>query len=291
MMLRNIPAFVIVLFPSIAFAVPAAIVEGMQMPVFIEHVSQLRPLEPGMELQTGDRLLTGDGARVLLRLADGSLVKLGENAEFNVDSIAVPEKREETFKAAFMVIKGAFRFTTGLISRYKNRDVTTQIRTLTVGIRGTDVWGKSEPDRDFVVLLEGQITIQRNNEPQQSMTEAMSLFMAPRGEPALPVTPVDPDDLAIWAQETELQENQGVMREDGQWVLNLASYHRIEIAEGMQATLIDRGFPAGIIQVNLDGRDWHRLVIRGFSTVSDGRTMGQQLSEQFGFTSPWVGPE
>lgn len=291
MRLRHFLIVCTLLITPAVMAEPAAIVEGLQMPVILDRNGGTQALEPGMSLADGDRLLTGNQARVLLRLADGSHVKLGENAEFYLASIDAPTQAESTFKAAFNVVKGAFRFTTGLINRYKNREVSTQIRAVTIGIRGTDVWGKSEPERDFVVLLEGQISIQRDNEPEQTMSEAMSLFMAPRDQPALPIGPVNPDDLAIWAQETELQAEQGVIHEQGKWLLNLASYQDSELALAKQNELRQLGYPAVVNDVTLEDQVWHRLAIRGFSTVADARNLAQQLADRFGFGSAWAGPQ
>ena len=39
------------------------------------------------------------------------------------------------------------------------RDVRVKVNAVTAGIRGTDVWGKSESDRDIVCLLEGRIDV------------------------------------------------------------------------------------------------------------------------------------
>ena len=96
------------------------------------------PLTPGTALQAHDRLRTGANARVQLRLSEGSAVKLGENAQF------VIERAEDRgiFRAALSVIAGAFRFTTAA-GKGRTRDVSIKVKNVTVGIRGTDLWGKS----------------------------------------------------------------------------------------------------------------------------------------------------
>ena len=61
------------LFAAAAPAVesPIVVVEGVQMPGWIEHASGARdPLTIGMRLVNSDRIITGPGARVLLRLAE-----------------------------------------------------------------------------------------------------------------------------------------------------------------------------------------------------------------------------
>src|SRR5512132_3195359 len=59
-------------------AAPGALVEGVQMPAWVERGNETIPLTPGMALRDRDRVRTGDNARILLRMAEGSAVKLGE---------------------------------------------------------------------------------------------------------------------------------------------------------------------------------------------------------------------
>lgn len=59
------------------------------------------PLLPGAALRSGDRVITGGGARALLRMSEGSAVKLGENATFAVDRI------DEKNTAAGRAVSGA----------------------------------------------------------------------------------------------------------------------------------------------------------------------------------------
>src|SRR5262245_61584635 len=70
-------------------AAPAGIaVEGVQMPAWVEQANGARvPLAIGMALSNKDRVFTGPGSRVLLRLADGSLIKLGENGLLALDDL------------------------------------------------------------------------------------------------------------------------------------------------------------------------------------------------------------
>ncbi|MGH8640405.1 MAG: hypothetical protein ACRET6_01775, partial [Burkholderiales bacterium] len=55
-------------------------VEGVVSPAWVERGGARLPLAVGMRLNDKDRVVTGAGSRLLLRLAEGSAVKLGENA-------------------------------------------------------------------------------------------------------------------------------------------------------------------------------------------------------------------
>ena len=183
------------------------------------------------------------------------------------------------------VVKGAFRFTTTLASRKRN--IRARVRTATIGIRGTDVWGKTEEERDFVVLLEGKISIERDGQSYE-LDERLSLFMAPRGQPVEPIGPVDSDDLAEWAQETEPQPEGGVVSGDGQFVLNLASFTDEAAAAQLSAGLATAGYAAAIEPATVNDQAWHRIVISGYDSVTDAEFVAESLREQFNLQSPWT---
>ncbi|MGH8706319.1 MAG: FecR domain-containing protein, partial [Burkholderiales bacterium] len=126
---------------QLALAAPAAVVEGIQMPAWVERDGMRIPLTVAMELKPGDRLLTGGDSRVLIRLAEGSIVKLGENGMLLLAEL--DPRRDGVFQAVMRVAEGAFRFTTEALAKQRRRDVRISVATVTAGIRGTDLWGRS----------------------------------------------------------------------------------------------------------------------------------------------------
>ena len=98
----------------------------------------------------GDRIATGAGSRALVKLSEGSVVKLGENGTLRLAEL---QPSRELFKAALQVLQGAFRFTTDIVGKGRRREVNVRVEQVTIGIRGTDVWGRSHPDRQVVLLL------------------------------------------------------------------------------------------------------------------------------------------
>ena len=103
-------ALALALAAASASAAPAAVVDSVQMPAWVERAGKQIPAAPGMELIATDTLRTGAGARLYVKLAEGSIVKLGENARLQLLDL-VPE-RGGVFRAALNVLAGAFRFTT-----------------------------------------------------------------------------------------------------------------------------------------------------------------------------------
>jgi hypothetical protein len=202
MTLGTIHRILAALLAAVALAVHAEApmrVEGVQKGAWVDRAGAPEPLVAGMELLPSDRVRTGAGARVQLRLAEGSTVKLGENAYLDI------ERAEATgiFRATLNVVQGAFRFTTGAAARNARREVDIKVRSIVAGIRGTDLWGRSNEERDLVCLIEGKITVAALGGPAVTMSEPLDFFQKPRGAPALPVGRADPKQLAEWAQETE----------------------------------------------------------------------------------------
>ena len=76
--MRNIIAVLLLLVAAPIYAAPNVVVQGIQMPAWLQRGATTQPLSIGMELNDGDKLITGANARILLQAADGSAIKLGE---------------------------------------------------------------------------------------------------------------------------------------------------------------------------------------------------------------------
>lgn len=199
-----------------------AIVDSVQMPAWVERKGVRQPLEPGRVLHNRDRVLTGSDARLLIQLAEGSAVRLGENTQLDLNALGRREGR--VFTAALEVTKGAFRFTTGVFSKLQQqRAVNVRIATITAGIRGTDLWGSSNAERDLVCLLEGRITVFHPQDQGRELSEPLSFYMAPKGSAPQPITKVDVVQVSQWAAQTEMQPGSGYARRGGRWMVELAS--------------------------------------------------------------------
>ncbi|PWT71182.1 MAG: hypothetical protein C5B46_08620, partial [Proteobacteria bacterium] len=179
-----------------ALAVANAEVEGLQLPVWLIRDGERLPLIIGMQLRDRDEVLSGPASRVLLRMGDGSTVKLGENAHFKLDGMT-QSRGAGLFRASLAVIEGAFRFTTEAVYKFRGRrEVDVHFSTVTAGIRGTDLWGKSTPDRDVVCLIEGKITVSRTGGEPVTMQNAQTVLQVPHGAALPPIGRVDSDQLA-----------------------------------------------------------------------------------------------
>jgi hypothetical protein len=222
-------------------------VAAVQMPAWVERGGTREPLLPGTPLRTGDVVITGADARVQLRLAEGSTVKLGANGRLALADLRVSRGASIVLTGLLEIAQGAFRFTTAAIQRTRSeRDLQLRIATVTAGIRGTDVWGRGNAQNEIVCLIEGRITVTRGSEAPITMSEPLSFFIAPVGAPALPVAPVDPKQLAQWALETELTPGAGAATQGGRSALTVLTTTEEAEALKMWDTLRAAGFAAQI---------------------------------------------
>lgn len=107
----------------------------------------------GDKVYEQDLLETQDQALLAVRFTDGTRFNLGPRTSFRVDQVSDGEAG--VFSAE--VLRGAFRFVTGLIA--KRRTGAMRVRTgvvATIGIRGTTVGGEVDGESATIVLLESE---------------------------------------------------------------------------------------------------------------------------------------
>lgn len=264
------------------------VVEGLQFPVWVERADQRVPLAPGDVVAEGEQVITGDGGKVWVQMPDKARVKLGPEAELSVGAMNIASKGDaqsaDVLDGALDVIKGAFRYTTGELSKLWQRDLRINLgNTATIGIRGTDLWGQVEGDSQFVVLLEGRISVQSQ---AQSLTLQNPLEIYRGGASA--VDSVDMAAVQALAPITELDNGKGVMRQGGKYQLNLASFSAARQADAMSVRLARAGLATRTTRVSVDGREWFRVSVLSLASLEDARALRARLGDQAGVTSAWI---
>ena len=292
------------------FAAAAAVVEGVQMPAWVERNVvgnvQRTPLAAGMELKGGDTLKTGTGARIYVKLAEGSLVQLGENASLQLQELA-PQK-DGIFKAALNVLEGAFRFTTEAVAKKRQREVSIAVRTVTAGIRGTDLWGRSSEERQIVCLIEGRIEVGAQGESAVTMDQPLQFYQREKGKTA-PVGFVSAELLRQWAAETAIEQGKGAARRGGAWKVTLATAETQGPALAIYDQLRVNGYAADIRPMRLtpaapaeekkaeeqkagapkaEGKLVYVVRIAGLPSKADAEALAASLKGKFGVAAPKV---
>ena len=263
-----------------AWAAPQAVIDAVQAPAWVERDGRLQPALVGMEVKGSDRIRTGKDSRIYLRLADGSTVKLGENGVLLLESIGRKEK--SVFAAAMDVLKGAFRFTTDKLARPVGRDVRIRVSTVTAGIRGTDIWGRTEPERDFVCLLEGRISISHKDGDAREMSEPMTFYSAPRNQPPQGIASVDPEQVKKWAAETEIKAGEGAARRGGKWKVVLVGADSQPAALDAYDKARGAGFAASIRPRMKEGAAIYEVLLRDLPSQAEAQVLAGKVKAVLG---------
>lgn len=150
-------------------------------------------LYKGASVIVGDALRTGKGARLKLRMIDGTEITLGENTEFFVRQY---ELRQESGTGLLELTKGFFRAVTGKITKLKNNSFQVKTPLAIVGVRGTDFWGEQSPQRLRLALLGGTAVIVSNDAGSVEITESgFGTEVTSATQPPLPPFRWSPEEL------------------------------------------------------------------------------------------------
>ena len=112
-----------------------------------------RRLREGDPLYDGDSIKTMDNSNIHIKLLDNSRFRLGPNAQMVVANFKYQTDSEPNVLAT-TILKGTFRFISGLIAKASPRSMSVKLPTATIGIRGTHVIGEVTGTSASVALLE-----------------------------------------------------------------------------------------------------------------------------------------
>jgi hypothetical protein len=260
------------------------VIDGVQMPAWRERDGNRVPLVPGMELRAGDRILSGKDARVLVRLSEGSLVKLGENGNLRLEEVSATR---ELFKGALQVLEGAFRFTTDVAAKARKREVTVKVDQVTIGIRGTDFWGRSRAERQIVCLIEGAIQVGADGEPPIALDQPRQFYQREQGK-TQPLGRVEPQQLAEWAQETEIGAGKGALRRGGKFSVALLKSDQQRQANAVRDELRKAGYPAEVVTEKKENATTFTVRIRYLPTREEAQVLADTLEGKYGVKDPVI---
>ena len=107
---------------------------------------ELADLGRGMEINTGDSVLTGINGRAQIRMQDGALFDIRPNSEFLIENYAFNQNEnlltssvsDNENKGFYRLVRGGFRAVSGLIGKRNKKNYRVRTPVATIGIRGTD---------------------------------------------------------------------------------------------------------------------------------------------------------
>lgn len=254
------------------------VVEAVQLPAWVERNGERRAASPGVELRSNDRAITADGSRMLLRLSDQSVIKLGEQTDLLIRELdetranaTAPAKLNTTFK----LITGVFRYATDYTSKAlgNRRALNLELATATVGIRGTDFWSMTDAAHDAVCVFEGKVEVQRDARPGIGLDQPGAFWVVFTGQPEKPAGQATPEQLTKFVGQAEMQPGKGILLQGGRWRAVAATTSSLGDAVALRQRLQTAGYPAEL--VSRDGR--HEVRINRFATREDAQAVLARL--------------
>ena len=174
------------------------------------------------------------------------------------------------------MLEGAFRFTSNKFVRHTKRDINFKIATVTLGIRGTDFWGRSRVDNEIVCLIEGKVELASGTEQPVTMDKPLQFYKRDAGR-TQPVAFVDPAQLKLWAAQTEIAAGTGVATRGGRISLTLEESEDQAVALKRYDALRDSGYPAEIRPVQREGKLVYRVQIRKLGSQAEADALAKRL--------------
>ena len=151
-------SFLTAIAPFVAQAAAVGSVVRLQGEAEAQAGGRSHALARGAEIDLGDRLTTGPGARLEVKFTDGTDLTLGERADFTIDALTMSaDSGTELFTRA----AGALLLAGGEIARLPRHRIEIASSAGTIGIRGTTVWGGVVKPGSLldVFLLEGAVEV------------------------------------------------------------------------------------------------------------------------------------
>jgi len=132
----------------------APIGEAIDVKGSVTVVRNQKPLDvnEGFRFFKFDTVQTSISSSVVLALADGSVMSLGQRAEIIMDEIVYDDLRQDGIIDLNLLV-GSFRFISGVIAKSGPDLIKLKTPVATIGIRGTSLAGRIFKLRSEIVLL------------------------------------------------------------------------------------------------------------------------------------------
>lgn len=264
---------------SPAQAAPSnTVVEAVQLPAWVERGTQRRPAEPGQLLRDGDKAITAANARMLLRMSDRSVIKLGEQTQLQIERVATTANgmgEAPDIQSSLRLVTGVFRYATDYTSKARGskRDIDLKLATATVGIRGTDFWSMSDAEHDAVCVFDGKVEVVRPGVPGIDLGKPGAFWVVFGGQPEKPAGQATPEQLAKFIDQAEMTPGAGILLQGGLWRTVAGSFSAVAPAAGLRERLRVAGYPAQL--VSRQGQ--HEVRINQLATRADAEAVLARL--------------
>lgn len=113
-----------------------------------------RSLALGVAIHMGDTIRTDASTRVEIVFADGTRLTLGDDSSLTVDRFVYGGAMAPG-EVLLSLTAGVFRAVTGEVAKLTGAPFRVRTPAATIGVRGTEFWGRQAADSLLLVLLDG----------------------------------------------------------------------------------------------------------------------------------------
>lgn len=138
--------------PAVADVAAARVAELEGRAIALGPDGHSRTLTLDAAIHAGDTVATLGRARALLLFTDGSKYELGADTRLRIDRYRYGGQADGA-EAATEIVKGLFRYVSGLIAKHRPRATVIRTAVATIGIRGTHVIGEVTETSATIGLL------------------------------------------------------------------------------------------------------------------------------------------
>ncbi len=259
-------------------------VEAVQMPAWVNRNGQRVALSPGDSVTTAEEVETAAAAGLVLRLPEGSIIRLGEKTRLGIQRLEVnPADGYTAVRSELKLFDGFFRFATSAVAKVVGqREIDVNLRTATIGIRGTDFWSMTDEKHDATCLFEGRVDLATRDQGALTLDKPTAFWARFFDKPVQPVGVATPEELAKFLKSTEIQPGKGVAVEGGRWRVVAAAPSSDKAAAALAARLRAEGYPATLRTKTVAGKTVHEVRINGLATRADAEVVLEKIKPQEG---------
>ncbi|MBF0309274.1 MAG: putative Ig domain-containing protein [Magnetococcales bacterium] len=131
---------------SASTSTPAGEVTKIRGLAFSQGTENRRVLGVGDKVFPGERITTGQKARLVLKMVDQAIIALGEDTEFKIKEYHFSAEKESG-KGLLEVTRGFFKATSGGLAKVKEQPFHVATPVATMGVRGSTMWGEVVPSQ------------------------------------------------------------------------------------------------------------------------------------------------
>jgi hypothetical protein len=141
-------------------------VEAVTGPATLVHPPDALPVAEGVPVASGDRLVTGDGARVAVRFADGSRVVIGARSDVVVSQYRMSAEGVRS-RGILSVLGGILRAVVAPGADGGGFDVRS--RGAVASVRSTEFVVSAGPEATAVFTVEGLVAVAPTGAPEATV--------------------------------------------------------------------------------------------------------------------------